>query len=215
MTVSVLEQLRRLRIVPLIVIDEPEQAGPLARALVAGGLPCAEIAFRTAGALEALRRLAGEHPDVLVGAGTVLTPDQAEAARGAGARFIVSPGLHPRVVDYCRSHNLPVFPGVSTPTEIGAALELGLTVLKFFPAEPLGGLPYLRAIAAPFPDVEFIPTGGINAANLPSYLAASGVVACGGSWMAPQAWIRAGEFDRIRHEVEQAVRLVPARPRES
>jgi len=209
-TVGVIEQFRRLRVIPLIVIDEPGRAGDLAGALVEGGLPCAEIAFRTAGACEALRRMAAAGPDVLVGAGTVLTRDQAAQARDAGARFVVSPGLSPKVVEYCLANALPVFPGVSTPTEIGAALDLGLSVLKFFPAEPLGGLAYLKAIAAPFTGVEFIPTGGISAANLAAYLAGPGVLACGGSWMAPQAWIQDGEFERVRREVQQAVRVVQA-----
>jgi 2-dehydro-3-deoxyphosphogluconate aldolase/(4S)-4-hydroxy-2-oxoglutarate aldolase len=207
---AVLDALRRLRIVPLIVIDDPAKADPLARALVAGGLPCAEIALRTAGAIEALRRIAAEHPDVLVGAGTVLTAAQAAEARDAGARFIVSPGLNPRVVEYCQGHDLPVFPGVCTPTEIGAALDLGLRVLKFFPAEPMGGLSYLKAVAAPFGGVEFIPTGGIATAHVHAYLAFSPVLAVGGSWMAMQSWIAAGEFDRIRLETQQAMRL--ARP---
>jgi 2-dehydro-3-deoxyphosphogluconate aldolase/(4S)-4-hydroxy-2-oxoglutarate aldolase len=207
---AVLEALRRMRIVPLIIIEDPGKADDLAQALVAGGLPCAEIALRTPGAVEALRRIAAEHSEVLVGAGTVLTPDQAAEARRAGARFIVSPGLSPRVVDYCRANGVPVFPGVCTPTEIGAAFELGLRVLKFFPAEPAGGLPYLQAIAAPFPGVEFIPTGGVSAETLAAYLGFKGVVACGGSWMAPRAWIEAGEFDRIRRAVEQAVQLAHA-----
>lgn len=208
--IPVLDELRRLRIVPLIVIDDPAKAGHLARALVEGGLPCAEIAFRTAGAAEALRRIAAEHPEVLVGAGTVLTPDQAAEAQSAGARFIVSPGLNPRVVDYCQAHDLPVFPGVCTPTEIGAALDLGLHVLKFFPAEPMGGLSYLKAVAAPFGGVEFIPTGGITTAHVHAYLAFRPVLAVGGSWMAMQAWIAAGEFDRIRLEAQQATRLAHA-----
>jgi 2-dehydro-3-deoxyphosphogluconate aldolase/(4S)-4-hydroxy-2-oxoglutarate aldolase len=206
-TLAVLEQLRRLRIVPLVVMDDPDRAVPLARALVEGGLPCAEIAFRTRGAAEVLHRIAAEDSDMLVGAGTVLTREQAQQARRAGARFIVSPGLQPRVVDFCREHNLPVIPGVATPTEVGAALELGLHVLKLFPAEPLGGLPYLQAIAAPFPDVEFVPTGGITADNLAAYLALPCVAACGGSWMAPRAWIEAGDFDRISRSVEHAVLL--------
>jgi len=204
---AVLETLRRLRLLPLIVIDDPAKADPLARALVAGGLPCAEIAFRTAGAAEALRRIAAEHPDVLVGAGTVLTAAQAAEARAAGARFVVSPGLGPRVVEYCQAHDLPVVPGVATPSEIGAALDLGLTVLKFFPAEPMGGLSYLKAVAAPFGSVEFIPTGGIATANVHAYLAFRPVLACGGSWMATKAWIDAGDFDRIRLEAQQAMRL--------
>ncbi len=206
MTEAILDRLRRLRILPLIVIDDAARADALATALVEGGLPCAEVAFRTRGACDALRRMSAEHPEVLVGAGTILTDGQADEARRAGARFIVSPGLHPRVVDYCQAHDLPVFPGVCTPTEIGAALEKGLRVLKFFPAEPMGGLAFLEAVAAPFGEVEFIPTGGINAANLASYLGSRRVAACGGSWMAPQAWIAAGDFARIRGEVSEAVR---------
>ncbi|MEP7344325.1 MAG: bifunctional 4-hydroxy-2-oxoglutarate aldolase/2-dehydro-3-deoxy-phosphogluconate aldolase [Gemmatimonadaceae bacterium] len=210
MSTDVITELRRLRIVPLIVIDDPARASALADALVAGGLPCAEIAFRTPRALEALRRMAAEHPDLLTGAGTVLTPAQAKEAREAGARFIVTPGFYPLVVDYCQEHELPVFPGVCTPTEIGLALEKGLTVLKFFPAEPMGGLPFLQAISAPFPKVEFIPTGGITVGNLASYLRFKPVIACGGSWMAPKAWIEAesgGGFDRIRDEVSRAMQL--------
>jgi 2-dehydro-3-deoxyphosphogluconate aldolase/(4S)-4-hydroxy-2-oxoglutarate aldolase len=210
---AALETLRRLRVVPLVVIDDPAQADPLARALVAGGLPLAEIALRTAGAAEALRRVAAEHPEVLVGAGTVLNARQAAEARRAGAQFVVSPGLNVEVVAYCREHGLPVFPGVATPTEIGAAVELGLTLLKLFPAEPLGGLPYLEAVAAPFGDVEFIPTGGLTAAHLGAYLASRHVAACGGSWMAPRAWIAAGDVERIRRaaaEAVQAAARVPA-----
>ena len=204
---AVLDTLRRLRILPLIIIDDPARADPLARALVAGGLPCAEIAFRTASAPEALRRMAAEHPEVLVGAGTVLDVDQAAEARDAGARFIVSPGLNPRVVEYCQAHDIEVFPGVCTPTEIGAALHRGLRVLKFFPAEPMGGLVYLKAVAPAFGGVEFIPTGGIATATVHAYLAYRPVLACGGSWMATQAWIAAGDFDRIRLEAQRAVRL--------
>jgi 2-dehydro-3-deoxyphosphogluconate aldolase/(4S)-4-hydroxy-2-oxoglutarate aldolase len=204
---AVLEELRRLRIVPLIVMDDADKAEGLARALLFGGIPCAEIAFRTKGAAEALRHIAAEQPDVLVGAGTVLTAKQAVEARRAGARFVVSPGLSRPVVEYCREHGIPVFPGVCTPTEVGAALELGLKVLKFFPAEPIGGLTYLKALAAPFPEVEFVPTGGVGASNLAAYLAFKPVVACGGSWMAPQRWIEAGDFDRVRRAVEQAARL--------
>lgn len=208
MTPGVLAELRRLRILPLIVMDDPARAGPLGQALLDGGLPCAEVAFRTRAALEALRRMAGEHPDLLVGAGTVISEAQAKDAHAAGARFIVSPGLNERVVGYCRAINLPVFPGVCTPTEVNAALELGLTVLKFFPAEPMGGVAFLQALAAPFAGVEFLPTGGISAANLGSYLALPQVVACGGSWMAPQKLVDAGEFGDIVSEVRRAVQLV-------
>jgi 2-dehydro-3-deoxyphosphogluconate aldolase / (4S)-4-hydroxy-2-oxoglutarate aldolase len=204
----VLGRLRQHRVVPVIVIDDAGAAVPLARALVDGGLPCAEVTFRTAAAAEALRRMAGELPEMLLGAGTVLTPEQAAAARAAGAAFVVAPGFNPAVVDHCLGHGIPVFPGVCTPSEIEAALRWGLEVLKFFPAEPIGGLPYLKAIAAPYGTVEFIPTGGINPENLLRYLAFPRVVACGGSWMAPTEWIRAGAWEQIRSEAEAAVRAV-------
>lgn len=203
-----LERLRQIRLAPVIVIDDPKDAAPLAGALAEGGLPCAEVTFRTAGAAEALRRMVDAQPDMLVGAGTVLTPRQAEEARDAGARFIVSPGFNPVVVDYCLEHDVPVFPGVCTPTEIEMALQKGLKVVKFFPAEPAGGLTYLKAISAPYSMVEFIPTGGINAEKLPAYLSFKNVVACGGSWMAPSEWIRNGDFERIREETARAVQTI-------
>jgi len=200
--------LRRLKLVPVIVIDDPADAVPLARALESGGLPCAEITFRTQHAAAALERISAECPGVLVGAGTVLTAAQAAAARKAGARFIVSPGFGPAVVDYCLDQGIPVFPGVATPTEIEAALAKGLSVLKFFPAEQLGGVAYLKAMSAPYGQVEFMPTGGIFPGNLASYLTCPRVVACGGSWMAPSEWIAAKQFDRIRGEVSTAVAAV-------
>jgi len=204
----VLDEIRRLKIVPVIVIDDPARALGLADALAGGGLPCAEITFRTPAASEALRRIAAERPNVLAGAGTVLTTEQAARARDAGARFIVSPGINPKVVEWCQDHSLPVFPGICTPTEIETALECGLNVVKFFPAEPSGGVGFLKAIAAPFPDLSFMPTGGITAANVREYLAFKRVVACGGSWMAPQDWIQQGAFDRVREAVAAAVSSV-------
>lgn len=205
-------RLRKLKIVPVIVIDDPEAALPLATALADGGLPCAEITFRTDTAIESLRRITAERPDVLAGAGTVLTAAQAAQAREAGARFIVSPGFNAAVVDYCLEHGIPVFPGVCTPTEIEMALGKGLNVLKFFPAEPIGGLPYLKAIAAPYRAVEFVPTGGIKAQHLSDYLDFPQVIACGGSWMAPAAWIAAGDFGRIRAQTQNAVGIASGRP---
>lgn len=207
MTAQITRDLRHLRIVPVIVIDDATNALPLADALTAGGLPCAEITFRTAGAADALRYIAGERPDMLIGAGTVLTAEQAAKARSAGAKFVVSPGFHPRVVDYCLEQDLPVYPGICTPTEVGAALERGLRVVKFFPAEPMGGLPFLKAIAAPFGEMKFMPTGGITAALLGTYLSFPKVVACGGSWMAPADWIAGKQFDRIREETARAMSL--------
>lgn len=205
---SLNERIGRLGVVPVVVIRDPRRAVPLARALAEGGLPCAEITFRTSGAAEALRRIAAEVPDVLPGAGTVLTTGQAEAAREAGARFVVSPGFDARVVDYCRAHELPVYPGVCTPTEIQSALEAGLDVLKFFPAGPLGGASFLKAISAPFPGLRFIPTGGVKREHLPGYLRLDRVLACGGSWLAPAAWIEEGAFDQIRDEAARTVAVV-------
>ncbi|MEO5903071.1 MAG: bifunctional 4-hydroxy-2-oxoglutarate aldolase/2-dehydro-3-deoxy-phosphogluconate aldolase [Gemmatimonadaceae bacterium] len=205
---SPLERLRSLRLVPVIVIDDARDAVPLSRALLEGGLPVAEVTFRTEQAGSALERIAAECPDVLAGAGTVLTPGQAAAARKAGAKFIVSPGFGPAVVDYCLAHDIPVFPGVATPTEIEAALTKGLSVMKFFPAEPLGGVNYLKAMSAPYGKIEFMPTGGISPANVGSYLALKNVVACGGSWMAPQDWIAGKQFDRIREAVATAVAAI-------
>lgn len=202
------EELRRARIVPVIVIDDPADAVPLGQALLAGGLTCVEITFRTDAALEALRRLSAEVPGLLLGAGTVLTPEQAKAAESAGARFAVAPGFNPRVVDYCLGQSLPMYPGVATPSDIEAALERGLSLVKFFPAEPLGGRKYLEAVAAPYRGIDFIPTGGINAANVGDYLAFNRVVACGGSWMAPASWIAGKQFDRIREASAQAVAAV-------
>jgi 2-dehydro-3-deoxyphosphogluconate aldolase/(4S)-4-hydroxy-2-oxoglutarate aldolase len=207
-TETPLQQLRKLRLVPVIVIDDPADAVPLANALAAGGLPCAEVTFRTARAAEALQRISSECPDVLVGAGTVLTPAHAAAARNAGAKFIVSPGFGPAVVDYCLEHDIPVYPGVATPTEIEAVLLKGLSVMKFFPAEPLGGVGYLKAMSAPYGRIEFMPTGGISAANVRAYLSLDQVVACGGSWMAPQAWIAEKQFDRIQNAVADAVAVI-------
>ena len=202
---AVLDQLRRLRIVPVIVIDEPRNAIPLADALLEGGLPVAEVTFRTRDAVESLKRITLERPDLLAGAGTVLNVKQAEHARDAGAAFIVAPGFNPAVVDYCQEHNIPVFPGIATPTEIEMALAKNLSVLKFFPAEPMGGLAFLKAIAAPYTNVEFMPTGGINAKNISEYLAFNKIVACGGSWMAPAEWIKSRAFDRIKEETQRAV----------
>jgi 2-dehydro-3-deoxyphosphogluconate aldolase/(4S)-4-hydroxy-2-oxoglutarate aldolase len=206
----VLERFAAMRIIPVIVIDDPDDAVPLAQALRDGGLPCAEVTLRTPRAMEALRRITREVPEMLVGAGTVLSPAQAAEARAAGARFAVAPGFNLAVVEYCQSVELPVFPGVCTPTEIEMALGAGLSVLKFFPAEPIGGLAFLKAVAAPYTAVSFIPTGGIAPSNLASYLASPRVVACGGSWMAPNDWIAAKQFDRIRDTTRAAVTIAGA-----
>lgn len=201
-------RLRQIRVVPVIVIDDPAHAVPLAEALAEGGLPCAEVTFRTPGAVAALERIAKARRDFLVGAGTVLTTEQADRALDAGAQFAVAPGLNPRVVERCLEIGLPMFPGVCTPSELEAAMALGLRTVKFFPAEPAGGVKYLRAIAAPYGDVSFIPTGGVTRESLGDYLSFRRVVACGGSWMAPSDWITAGAFESIRDETRRVVDLV-------
>jgi Entner-Doudoroff aldolase len=202
-------RLRRIRLVPVIVIEDPENAIPLARALEAGGLPCAEITFRTPRAAEALQRIHDVCPDVLVGAGTILTPAQAAEAHRAGAQFVVSPGFGPAVVDYCLEHDMAVFPGIATCTELEAALAKGLSVVKVFPIEALGGIAYLKAMSAPYgSDVEFMPSGGISLANIGDYLSWSRVVSCGGSWIAPPDLIASKQFERIQDSAAQAVAAV-------
>ncbi|HEX6536043.1 MAG TPA: bifunctional 4-hydroxy-2-oxoglutarate aldolase/2-dehydro-3-deoxy-phosphogluconate aldolase [Gemmatimonadaceae bacterium] len=207
---ELLNHLRDWKILPVIVLDDARHAAPLARALIDGGLPCAEITFRTSAAAEAIAAIAAAHPELHVGAGTVLTTQQAANACDAGARFVVTPGYNPAVVDYCLERGMPVIPGVCTPSEIDGALHRGLEVVKFFPAEAMGGVRFLEAVAAPYAHVRFVPTGGITASNLVDYLAVPQVVACGGSWLAPRAWIAAGEFDRISEETRAAVRIAAA-----
>ena len=197
---NVLETVRRIRVLPVIVLDDVAHALPLADALAAGGMPVAEVTFRTAAAAEGIRQIAAERPAILVGAGTVLSTDQVQQALDAGAQFIVSPGLNPRVVEYCQTRDVPIFPGVCTPTEIEQARALGLRVVKFFPAEVMGGAGFIEAIASVYRDMEFIPTGGIKREMLARYFATGRVVACGGSWMAPPKWLHEGAFDRVRNE---------------
>jgi 2-dehydro-3-deoxyphosphogluconate aldolase/(4S)-4-hydroxy-2-oxoglutarate aldolase len=201
--------LRLVRVLPVLVIDNAEHAIPLATALAEGGMPIAEVTFRTDAAAEAIRRIALERPDVLAGAGTVLSTDQVDQAVAAGARFIVSPGLNPVVVEYCLTQDIPIFPGVCTPTEIEQARSLGLRAVKFFPAEVMGGVKFIEAIASVYRDMEFIPTGGIRREMLSQYLATGRVIACGGSWMAPPAWLRAGAFDRVRDEAARTIADLP------
>jgi 2-dehydro-3-deoxyphosphogluconate aldolase/(4S)-4-hydroxy-2-oxoglutarate aldolase len=206
----IVDTLREFRIVPIITIDDATKAVPLADALAAGGLPVLEVTFRTAEGAEAIRRIADERPHLVVGAGTVLTTRQAAEAKAAGARFALSPGLNRSVVAWCQEHDLPIFPGVCTPTDIEMALEQGLTAVKIFPIEPVGGLAYLRAVSAPFPGLAFLPTGGVSASNVADYLAFEKVIACGGSWMTSPAWIAAGAFDRVQQAAAAAAAV--ARP---
>lgn len=205
---EILETLGHLGVVPVVSIKRADDAVPLGNALIAGGLPCAEITFRTDAAEEAIRQIASELPQVVIGAGTVLSVEQAEKAVAAGARYIVSPGFAPQVVDWCLTHNVAVTPGVATPTEINMALDKGLNILKFFPAEALGGLKTLKAIAAPYGDVKFIPTGGITSKNLADYLSLPAVHACGGSWLVASNLISAGEFAEITRLTEEALSIV-------
>jgi 2-dehydro-3-deoxyphosphogluconate aldolase/(4S)-4-hydroxy-2-oxoglutarate aldolase len=205
---QIIQKLGKLALVPVVKIEHAENAIKLGKALLNGGLPCAEITFRTESAEEAIRSIASTLPEIILGAGTVLTADQAQKAIGAGAQFIVAPGFNPKVVDWCLEHEVPVIPGVATPTEIEMALDKGLNILKFFPAQTMGGIDMLKAIAAPYSGVKFVPTGGLNAQNLADYLKLPMVFACGGSWFVKANLISAGEFDEITRLTKEAVELV-------
>jgi 2-dehydro-3-deoxyphosphogluconate aldolase/(4S)-4-hydroxy-2-oxoglutarate aldolase len=205
---DMLKKISELGIVPVVKIENADDAVPLGKALLEGDLPVAEITFRTKAAEQAIKNLTEKLPEVLVGAGTVLTVDQVKRAAGAGAKFIVSPGFNPKVVDYCVSNKIPVTPGVNSPTQIEMALEHGLNTVKFFPAEASGGLKMLKAMAAPYGDMKFIPTGGINAENLLSYLSFNKVLACGGSWMVKADLISFGKFDEITALTKEAMKTM-------
>jgi 2-dehydro-3-deoxyphosphogluconate aldolase/(4S)-4-hydroxy-2-oxoglutarate aldolase len=208
---DVLARIGDLKLVPVVKIDQAKDALSLGQALLAGGLPVAEITFRTDAAEEAIRILCRETPDLLVGAGTVLTVDNVKRAVDAGAQFMVAPGFNPKVVDYCLANGIRIVPGVNSPTDIEMGLDRGLDVLKFFPAEASGGLKMLKALAGPYGGVKFIPTGGITAKNLLDYLAFDRVLACGGTWMAETALITAGCFDEITRLTREAVELIASR----
>jgi 2-dehydro-3-deoxyphosphogluconate aldolase/(4S)-4-hydroxy-2-oxoglutarate aldolase len=199
------------RLLPIVVIDNADHARPLGDAFVAAGFTVAEITFRTAAAEQSIRTLA-KRGDMLIGAGTVLTTDQADRAIDAGARFLVAPGTNAKVVEHVLNRGLPMVPGIATPSEIEQALSLGIDVLKFFPAETMGGVAALKAFAGPFPEVRFMPTGGITPEMLPNYLQLSSVVACGGSWFAPRDLLKAGRFDSIAALIEQAKKLLSGPP---
>jgi len=201
------EQLAAVRLVPVIVINDVSKAVPLAKALCEGGLPCAEVTFRTAQAADAIRAIADELPEMLLGAGTVLTTAQVDKAVAAGAKYIVAPGLNPEVVKYCQSLNIPMLPGVCTPTEVEQGLSLGLGALKFFPAEAAGGVNMLKSLAGPYGGVKFMPTGGITQKNLKEYLSIKSVFACGGSWMVKDELIAAGDFAKITELTREAVNI--------
>ena len=205
---AVLEKLSKIGIVPVVKIDRVEDAVPLAKALCAGGLPCAEVTFRTGAAAGAIKAMTESFPEMCVGAGTVLNAAQVDAAVAAGAQFIVSPGLNPRTVQYCQEKQIPITPGTSSPSDIEQAIELGLEVVKFFPAEQSGGLSKIKAMAAPYVNMKFMPTGGINAKNLTTYLDFNKIIACGGSWMVPSDLINAGEWDKIEQITREAVQTM-------
>lgn len=205
---TVTEKISTLGVVPVVVLEDAKDAAPLAKALVEGGLPCAEVTFRTDAAEESIKIMTSEYPDMFVGAGTVLTIEQVDRAVAAGAKFIVSPGFDPEIVDYCLSKEIPVFPGCITPSEVAQAVKRGLKVVKFFPAQQFGGVATIKAMAAPYVGLKFMPTGGVSAKNLESYLSCDKIVACGGSWMVKGDLVKAGKFDEIKAMTEEAVKLV-------
>ena len=205
---DVLKKISAIGIVPVVKIDNAKDAVPLAKALIDGGLPCAEVTFRTSAAEESIKLISEAYPEMLVGAGTVLTTEQVDRAVNAGAKFIVSPGLNMNVVKYCVEKGVPVTPGCANPSDIEAAISLGLDVVKFFPAEAAGGLPMIKAMAAPYVNMKFMPTGGINKDNLCKYLDFPKIIACGGSWMVKDSLISAGEWDTIRDMTREAVQTM-------
>ena len=202
------ERFHEVGVVPVVVLEDVKDAVPLAQALVEGGLPCAEVTFRTAAAEESIRLMTEKFPEMLVGAGTVLTTEQVDAAVKAGAKFIVSPGFDPEIVDYCLKKEIPVLPGCISPSEVAQAVKRGLKTVKFFPAEQAGGVAMIKAMAAPYTGLKFMPTGGINATNVKEYLAYDKILACGGSWMVKGSLVEAGEFDKIEAMTKEAVEIV-------
>lgn len=196
------QRLQQIKIVPVIAINDAAHAVPLAKVLVENGLPCAEVTFRTDAAQASIRLMRDAYPDLLIGAGTVLTTQQVDQAISAGADFIVSPGLNPTTVRYCQQRGIAIVPGVNNPSQVEQAMELGLKTLKFFPAEPSGGVAMLKALSAVYP-VQFMPTGGVNPRNVADYLAVPSVVACGGTWMVPSDLMDSGNWDEIARLVRE------------
>ena len=204
----VLEQIQKTGIIPVVVLDDAKDAEPLARALCEGGLPCAEVTFRTEAAEECIRIMSEKFPVMFVGAGTVLTTEQVDRAVAAGAKFIVSPGLNPRIVKYCVEKGIVITPGCANASDMEQALENGLEVVKFFPAEPAGGLNMIKALAAPYVGLKFMPTGGISPKNVRDYLAYNRIIACGGSWMVKNDLVKAGDFAAITEMAKECVQIV-------
>lgn len=207
---GILAELSRYRLVPVVILERAEDAAPLAGALVRGGLPVAEVTFRTGAAAASIAAMRHAEPGMLIGAGTVASPAQVDDAVAAGATFIVTPGFNPRVVQYCLDRSVPIIPGANAPGFIEQALEMSLDVLKFFPAEPSGGVAFLKALAGPYAQVRFMPTGGISKANLASYLALDNVLACGGSWMVAPSLIAAGDFAGVERLTREAMESIAA-----
>ncbi|EIY7831302.1 bifunctional 4-hydroxy-2-oxoglutarate aldolase/2-dehydro-3-deoxy-phosphogluconate aldolase [Vibrio parahaemolyticus] len=205
---SIKEQLKALKVIPVIAIDKAEDIIPLGKVLAENGLPAAEITFRSAAAEEAIRLLRETQPDMLIGAGTVLNREQAIAAKEAGATFIVSPGFNPNTVKACQEIEIDIVPGVNNPSTVEAALEMGLTTLKFFPAEASGGINMVKSLLAPYTDIELMPTGGINPANIQDYFAIPRVLACGGTWMVDKKLIEEGNWEELARLTREAVALV-------
>ena len=205
---AIVEKIYEIGIVPVIAIDDAEKAVPLAKALVAGGLPAAEVTFRTAAAEEAIRRITAEVPEMLVGAGTVLTKDQVDRALDAGSKFIVSPGFNPEITKYALEKGAVMMPGTATPGEMEQAMSLGLDVVKFFPAEQNGGVAKLKAVAGPYTNLRWMPTGGVNAKNLMDYLSFDKIVACGGTWMVKKDLINDEQWDEITRLTKEAVQTM-------
>ena len=202
------KKIEELKLVPVVVLQDAKDAVPLAKALIAGGLPVAEVTFRTAAAADSIKAISEACPEMLVGAGTVTNLEQAKKAKEAGAKFIVTPGFSKTVTEFAVENNIPVFPGVCTPTEIMMVMEYNLPVVKFFPAEPAGGVSMIKAMAAPYVGIKFMPTGGINAKNLEDYLSFDKIICCGGSWMVKGELVNNGEFDKIRELTAEARKLV-------
>ena len=205
---DIFDKLGKVGIVPVIALDDAKDAIPLGEALQRGGLACAEITFRTAAAEEGIRLMTKAFPDMIIGAGTVLTTEQVDRAVAAGAQFIVAPGCNPRIVRYCVERNIPMAPGVATASEIEQALECGVKKMKFFPAEANGGLPMIKALAAPYVGVNFMPTGGLNKDNVKEYLSYDRIFACGGTWMVKKNLISEGRFDEIEQMAKEAAEIV-------
>lgn len=195
------EQLQALKVIPVIAIDNADDAVPLAKVLVDNGLPCAEITFRTPAAAQAIANMREAYPDMLIGAGTVINSGQVDQAIEAGVDFVVSPGFNPTTVRYCQQRNMPIIPGVNNPSLVEQAMEMGLDTLKFFPAEPSGGVGMLKALTAVYP-VKFMPTGGVSVKNINDYLSINAVLACGGTWMVPANLIKEQNWDAIAELVK-------------